>query len=174
MPEPITHACVSVVLARHFFGAQKWLFVLAAMAPDIDVVIGGLYVLLTRPLPESVGEFAHQSLIFHPSFTAAIWFIPLYSLLLSWVFRRFSHTARAEAFRRIFGNVICGMLFHLGLDLLQTGNRLMWPMAWETGFDILPYTTAGRVVPMVGAFGLLLVDVLLFDRLNRNRKSTHR
>lgn len=170
MPDPITHTCLSYVVARHCFREQKGLFVLAALSPDIDVAVGGLYVLLTRPLPASVADFARDSLIFHPSFTAAIWFIPFYGLLLSWVFRRFNQAARGVVFARIYTIVISGMLLHVGLDLLQTGNRLLWPLAWETGFDILPYTTAGLILPMVGAIVLLIVDVVVSYRLKTSRE----
>ena len=130
MPDPITHTCLSFVFARHCFREQKGVFVLAAMSPDLDVALGGFYVLLTRPLPPSVSDFTQESLIFHPSLTAAIWFLPIYSLLLAWVFRRFNQRARTVAFRQIYTTVICGMLFHIGLDLMQTGNRLFWPITW--------------------------------------------
>ena len=140
MPDPITHTCLSVVLARHRFGEHKGLFVLAALSPDLDVVIGGVYILLTQPLPHSVSDFARASMIFHPSLTAAIWFLPIYGLLLSWVFRRFNRRAKKAAFQKIYTVVIWGMLFHIGLDLLQSGNRLLWPLSWEK----LPYTWDGN------------------------------
>lgn len=170
MPDPITHTCLSFVLARHCFREHKGLFVLAAMAPDLDVAIGGIYVLLTRPLPASVIDFTRESLIFHPSLTAAIWFLPLYGLLLSWAFRRFNQRAQTAAFGRIYTIAIYGMLFHIGLDLLQTGNRPFWPMAWEAGFGILPYTTAGLVWPLVGSITLLIADSLIFYLLQRFRR----
>jgi len=170
MPDPITHTCLSFVFARHCFREQKGVFVLAAMSPDLDVALGGFYVLLTRPLPPSVSDFTQESLIFHPSLTAAIWFLPIYSLLLAWVFRRFNQRARTVAFRRIYTTVICGMLFHIGLDLMQTGNRLFWPMSWEVGFDILPYTTAGLVWPLVGSITLLIADSVVSYLLHRHRQ----
>lgn len=171
MPDPITHTCVSYVFARHCFRNQKGLFVLAALSPDLDVAIGGVYILLTRPLPSSLSDFAQESLIFHPGLTAAVWFLPIYSLLLSWMFRSFCRRARAVAFRQIYTTVICGMLFHIGLDLMQTGNRLFWPMGWEVGFDILPYTTAGRVFPLVGSIVLLITDAVVSYLLKRNHHS---
>ena len=170
MPDPITHTCLSFVLARHCFREQKGLFVLAALSPDLDVALGGFYVLLTRPLPPSVSDFAQESLIFHPSLTAAIWFLPIYSLLLSWAFRRFNRRAQTVAFRQIYTAVIGGMLFHIGLDLMQTGNRLFWPMAWEFGFDILPYTTAGFVWPLVGSITLLIADSVVSYLVQRLRR----
>lgn len=169
MPDPITHTSLSYVIARHGFREYKGLFVLSALSPDIDVAIGGIYILLTRP-PASVDVFFQESLIFHPSLTAAIWFIPLYGLMLSWVFRRFNQSARAATFKRIYKVVISGMLLHIGLDLMQTGNRLLWPLAWEAGFGILPYTVAGRIWPMVGAIGLLIVDTVVAYRLKRTRQ----
>ena len=173
MPDPITHTCLSFVFARHCFRAHKGLFVLAAMSPDLDVAIGGLYVLLTRPLPASISDFTQQSLTFHPGLTAAIWFLPIYSLVLSWVFRRFNQRAGRAAFKRIYAVVISGMLFHIGLDLMQTGNRLFWPLAWEFGFDILPYTSAGVVWPLVFSITLLIADSGGYFLLQRRRRPSN-
>lgn len=159
MPDPVTHTCLSLVLARHLFREHKGLFVLAGMSPDLDVAIGGVYLLLTRPLPSSIYDFTQESLIFHPSLTAAIWFLPIYAILLSWVFRRFNQRAQTAAFRQIYTIVLCGMLFHIGLDLLQTGNRPFWPLAWEAGLGILPYTTAGFLWPLAGSIALLIADL---------------
>ena len=174
MPDPVTHTCLSFVFARHCFRRQKGVFVLAAMSPDLDVALGGLYVLLAQPLPRSVGDFARESLVFHPGLTAAVWFLPIYGLLLSWVFRRLNPRTQAAAFKQTYTAVICGMLFHVGLDLLQTGNRPFWPMAWEAGFDILPYTTAGFVWPLVGAVTLLIADAGVACLLQRRRRPNHR
>ena len=167
MPDPITHTCLSFVFARHCFREQKGVFVLAAMSPDLDVVFGGVYVLLTRPLPPSVSDFTQESLIFHPSLTAAIWFLPIYSLLLSWVFRRFNRRAQRLPFGKVYMTVIWAMLFHIGLDLMQTGNRPFWPMAWEAGLGILPYTTAGFIWPLVGSITLVIVDSVVSYLLQR-------
>lgn len=171
MPDPITHTCLSFVIARHYFSEHKGLFVLAALSPDLDVFIGGIYVLLTRPFPSSVSDFVRASMIFHPGLTAAIWFLPIYSLMLSWVFRKFNRRAQAADFRQIYCIVICGMIFHIGLDLMQTGNLLLWPLPWEAGVGILPYTTAGLVLPLAGSIVVLIVDAGFAYFLKRRRQS---
>ena len=45
MPDPITHVSISFIFARQWFREQKLLFVLAALSPDIDVAVGGAYLL---------------------------------------------------------------------------------------------------------------------------------
>jgi hypothetical protein len=155
MPDPITHASASYIFARHWFKKHKFLFVIAALSPDIDVVFGGAYILLTEPWPGSLGDFANKSMIFHPSLSAAIWFIPIYSVLLAWGFRRVSKKAATTSFSRIYVVVLAGAYLHIGLDLLQTGNRLLWPLEMTFGLDILPYSPAGRIWTMIIAIGIL-------------------
>jgi len=158
MPDPITHASLSLLFARYCFKDQKFLFVLAGLSPDIDVFIGGLFILLTGPWPASLTEFFERSLILHPGLSAAIWFVPIYGLMLAWAFRRLTKTAAALDFSRIYLLVLVGMLLHLGLDLLQTGNRPLWPLEMTAGLNVLPYTPSGRLWTMVTAVGLLILD----------------
>ena len=106
MPDPITHASASYIFARHWFKKHKFLFVIAALSPDIDVAFGGAYILLTGPWPSSIGDFANKSMIFHPSLSAAIWFIPIYSVLLAWGFRRMDKKAATARFSRIRSAVL--------------------------------------------------------------------
>lgn len=170
MPDPFTHASISYVIARHGFKDHKLLFVLAGLSPDIDVFIGGVYILLSGPWPASPADFFNRSLIFHPGLSAAIWFVPVYCLILSWVFRKYDRRAAEKPYSRIFTLVGAGMLLHLGLDLLQTGNRPLWPLDVTAGFDILPYSPAGRFVTMTAAVGLLIIDTLVAYHNRRIRK----
>ena len=157
MPDPITHVSISIIFARQWFREQKLLFVLAALSPDIDVAVGGAYLLLIGPWPTSLADFAHRSMIFHPSLTAAIWFIPIYSALLAWGFRRIDKKAAAFQFSRVYKVVLAGAFLHIGLDLLQPGNRSLWPLEVTFGLDVLPYSPVGRIWTMIVAIGLLIV-----------------
>ena len=170
MPDPITHVSVSFIFARHLFRDHRLLFVLAALSPDIDVAVGGIFILLTGPLPTSLGDFAAKSMIFHPSLSAAIWFIPIYSVLLAWGFRRIDQKAATAKFSRIYGVVLAGTFLHIGLDLLQTGNRPLWPLEMTFGLDVLPYSPAGRAWTMIVAIGMLIVDSVVVLGFRRSRK----
>ncbi len=170
MPDPITHVSASFIFARHWFRKQKLLFILAALSPDIDVVVGGAFILLTGPLPTSLGDFANKSMIFHPSLSSAIWFIPIYSVLLAWGFRRIDKKAATAKFSSIYAVVLAGALLHIGLDLLQTGNRPLWPLEMTFGLDVFPYSPAGRVWTMIVAIGMLIVDSVVVFGFRRSRK----
>jgi hypothetical protein len=171
MPDPITHATLAYVFARHSFKKEKFLFVLAGLSPDIDVIIGGIFILLSGPWPASWADFLNASMIFHPGLSAAIWFVPVYSLMLSWVFRKIGKKAAETNFSRIYTLVLVGMLLHLGLDFLQTGNRPLWPLDVTAGLDILPYSPAARFWTMMAAIGLLICDGLVARRRPWSRKS---
>ena len=145
------------------------MFVLAALSPDIDVAVGGAFILLFGPLPTSFIEFADKSMIFHPSLTAALWFIPIYAVLLSWGFRKIDQRAAERSFGRIYTVVLVGMLFHIGLDLMQAGNQLLWPLGVTAGFDVLPYSPVGRVWTIIGAISLLILDWTVFSSSGRLR-----
>jgi hypothetical protein len=168
MPDPITHISVSYIFARHWFRKHTLLFVIAALSPDIDVVVGGIFILLTGPLPKSLGEFANKSMIFHPTLSAAIWFIPIYCVLLAWGFRRFSKKAAIAGFRRTYIAALAGAFFHIGLDLLQSGNRPLWPLEMTLGLNILPYSLGGRVWTMIMAIGILIVDSVVVFGFRRS------
>ena len=171
MPDPLTHASVSLVIARHGFKNHKLLFVLAGLSPDIDVFIGGVYILLSGSWPASVPDFFHQSLIFHPGLSAAIWFAPIYCLILSWVFRKLGRRAADIPFSRLYALIGTGILVHLGLDFLMAGNRPFWPLDIAAGFDVLPYSPAGQLFPMTAAAGLLIIDTLIAYLRRRRLKS---
>lgn len=168
MPDPITHVSLSYLVARRCFSDRKGWFVLAGLAPDIDVAIGGAYVLITRPLPRSVVEFARDSLIFHPGLSAAIWFLPIYSVLLAGLFSRLSSQKDDGSFMAMLKLVFAGMLLHIGLDLLQPGNRPLWPLEITAGVDILPYSPAGRLLTITAALVLVGVDRVREARRRRS------
>ena len=169
MPDSITHASASYIFARHWFKEHKLLFVIAALSPDIDVAFGGAYILLTGPLPSSIGDFANKSMIFHPSLSAAIWFIPIYSALLAWGFRQVSKKAATVRFSRIYVVVLTGALLHIGFDLLQTGNLPLWPLDITFGLDILPYSPPGRFWTMIIAITILIIDSVIVYGFKRSR-----
>lgn len=171
MPDPITHASLAYVFARRSFKNHTLLFVLAGLSPDIDVFIGGIFILLSGPWPASLTDFLNESMIFHPGLSAAIWFVPIYSLILAWVFRKIGKKAAETNFSRIYTLVLAGMLLHLGLDFLQTGNRPLWPLDVTAGLNILPYSPAGRFWTMLAAVGLLIFDGLLAYQRRQPRKS---
>jgi hypothetical protein len=52
--------------------------VLSGLSPDIDILVGGVYILVTGPFPSSVVEFARRSLIFHPTATASFFLFPFF------------------------------------------------------------------------------------------------
>jgi len=160
MPDPITHTSISFIIARHWFRDQKGLFVLTALSPDLDVVIGGIFILLTGPFPASIADFTRASLIFHPGLTAAVWFTPFYSLLWSWGFRAINKRALEVDFSRIYTIAAAGVLLHLALDLLQTGNRPFWPLEIEAGLNLLPISPPGRILTITAALALLVLDAL--------------
>lgn len=121
MPEPLTHACVSLVVARHWCRDHKALFVWSGLSPDIDVVFGGLYILLSGPLPKSVVDFAQKSLIFHPTLSASLFFLPLFPLIMLMFFRLVKPSMAPAEWRKGYWVVLAGVVLHLGLDMLQTG-----------------------------------------------------
>jgi len=171
MPEPITHACISYVVARHCCRQHKPLFVWSGLSPDIDVAIGGLYILIRGPLPGSIFEFAERSLIFHPTLSSSLFFLPFFPLLMLLFFRFVKPAMVPSDLRKGYLIVLAGVLLHLGLDMLQTGNRPFWPLALDAGFDILPYSAKGRGITLAIALGLLLVDIGLFSFLRRRSNS---
>jgi len=52
--------------------------VLSGLSPDIDIFVGGVYIIITGPFPSSAVEFARRSLIFHPTVTASLFFVPFF------------------------------------------------------------------------------------------------
>ena len=172
MPGAITHCCISYVIARHCCRNNKTLLVLSGLSPDIDILIGGIYIAATSPLPGSAVEFARRSLIFHPTFSASLFFIPFFSLLMLMFFIFVGRKMVPLNIKKGYVVVFTGILIHVGLDMLQTGNKPFWPMEIEAGLNIIPYSVSGRGVTALIAMALLILDVRLFKsekKLNRQQ-----
>ncbi len=168
MPDPISHSCISYVVARHALPRHKLLFVLSGLSPDIDVPVGALYCLLTGPPPESLLDFARQSLIFHPSLTASLFFAPVLALLLVGFFRLVIKNHLPDSFQRTYGIILCGIGLHLALDLLQTGNLPFWPLKIEAGIGVIGYTARAQGAALMAAAGILLLDLAII-RIRRTQ-----
>ena len=176
MPGAITHCCISYVIARHFCRNHKTLLVLSGLSPDIDILAGSIYILTAGPLPGTAAEFARRSLIFHPTFTASLFFVPFFSLIMLMFFLFISRKMVPMDVKKGYGIVLAGVLLHVGLDMLQTGNRPFWPMKIEAGLKLIPYSVSGRILTTLIAVGLLALDVWLFnsvkkDLCNKNRQN---
>ena len=161
MPDPITHLCLSYIIARHFFKNDKALFILSGISPDIDVAVGGFYILLTGPWPKSFYEFTQHSLVFHPTVTSSFIFIPFFALLLLCCFYIIRRSMVEVNVKKAYGIILGGICFHVFLDLLQTGNLPLWPFEFEAGFNILPYSAMGRGLTILGAIALVVFDLLI-------------
>jgi len=170
MPGVTTHCCISYIIARHFCRNNKVLLVLSGLSPDIDILIGGIYIIITGPFPSSAVEFAQRSLIFHPTLTASLFFVPFFSLLMLIFFISISRKTVPLDIKKGYGIVLTGVLIHLGLDMLQTGNKPFWPIEFEAGLNIIPYSVSGRGVTTLIAVGLLILDVLLFNPVKKRLK----
>jgi membrane-bound metal-dependent hydrolase YbcI (DUF457 family) len=162
MPDPVTHLCIAYMVARHFFKENKLLFLLATLSPDIDCLIGAVYILLTGPLPKTFTELVHRSLIFHPSLTGSFLFLPFFALAVLLFLSFIKRDIVPKSMKKGYVIVLAAILLHLGMDLLQTGNKPLWPLELEAGLDILPYSIEGRIITISCAVGLLFADRLLF------------
>lgn len=168
MPDPITHSCISYVVARHAVSRHQLLFVLSGLSPDIDVAAGALYCLLIGPQPESILDLAEKSLIFHPSLTASLFFAPVLALLLVGFFRLVIKNHLPHSFQWTYGIVLCGICLHLALDLLQTGNLPFWPLKIEAGIGVIGYTSKAQGTAIMAAAGILVLD-LVISRIRRSK-----
>jgi hypothetical protein len=167
MPGVVTHCCISYIVARHFCRNNKLLLVLSGLSPDIDIIVGGIYILITGPFPSSAVEFARGSLIFHPTVTASLFFVPLFSLFMLMFFLFINRKMVPMEIKKGYGIVLAGILIHLGLDMLQTGNKPFWPMKIEAGLNLIPYSVSGGVVTTLIAVGLLVLDIRLFNSVKK-------
>jgi len=134
------------------------------MSPDIDVAVGAAYVLIKGPIPSTLREFASQSLICHATAPASLLFLPFFSIAMYMCFRLAKRDMVPPQLKQGYLIVLLGILLHLMLDMMQTGNRPFWPLEVTAGFNILPYSANGRYLTMLGAMGILFID-LMIDRL---------
>ncbi len=162
MPDLITHASIGFIVARHFFKGHKPLFILSSMAPDIDILVGITYLTTTQPFDIKHEEAEAILTAFHPSFSASFFFLPLFVLLLILTFRLIKKNMVPSKFKQSYILVTAAILVHLGLDLLMTGNRPFWPLSFEAGLGVIPYTSFGATVTVIVALLLLFLDLLFY------------
>ena len=144
--DPLTQGLAGGLAAHAGFRSKlgpraTWIGAAAGMAPDLDVVIGG------------VGRLAGDEFLgleFHRQFTHSLVFAPLGALLVAALLRRGAPWGLA------FGCALVGWLTHGPLDGCTTyGTELWWPfdrsrVAWNNVAIVDPVFTA---VLAVGLFG---------------------
>jgi membrane-bound metal-dependent hydrolase YbcI (DUF457 family) len=162
MPDPVTHLSLGFVIARHFFKDHKPLFLCSCMAPDIDGLIGLVYLFFVVPANTPTIEMKRIFETFHPSLPASLFFLPVFVWLLIIVFRTLNRKWVPAAFSRAYLLVLTAVSLHLGLDLLMTGNRPFWPLSIEAGLGVIPYSHWGVVVPMTIGLALVAIDWVFF------------
>ncbi|GMQ49111.1 metal-dependent hydrolase [Vibrio sp. 10N] len=148
--DSLTQAALGATVAGAIAGRQcnaKVLLTGAAIGtlPDLDVVI-------------DYGD-AVSNTIKHRGFTHSLLLIPLFSLVVSWLYCRFRPDA-FWSFTRVFALVLSVLVTHVAIDAMTTyGTQLLWPIPgyFEVGnvFIIDPLYT----LPL-----LLGIGVALFSR----------
>ncbi len=167
MPGPVTHLSIAAVVGRHAFRGYLPLVLFSTMAPDIDGLAAFVYILFTNPFHTTMEEGQRIFTAFHPSFSSSLLVLPFFAIVFYLLFRLIKPRWTPERFWHGYFIVLAAMLVHIGLDLLMTGNRPFWPFPLEAGLGVIPYTTAGSVVPPFVAALLLALDILVFKRQGR-------
>lgn len=162
MPDPFTHLSIGYIVARHCYRENKTLFLVSSIVPDIDGLVGLIYIFLFLPSGIPSDEFIRVFEVFHPSLTASLFFLPFFVLIILAVSRLVDTKLAPQSTLKAYWMVFLAVTIHLGLDMMMTGNRPFWPLAFEAGFNVIPYTTIGKVVPMTLALVLLIGDLILF------------
>lgn len=170
MPDPITHLTIGFVAARHFFNDYKILFLCACMVPDIDGLFGLLYIFFFLPEGAPGERMAEVFEAFHPSLPASLFFLPFFAAIVVFLFRWVKPGWVPVSFKRAYLLVLTAILLHLGLDMLMTGNRPFWPLSFEAGLGIIPYSIWGVFVPMVVGVSLVILD-WVFSRWQTMRRN---
>ena len=168
MPDPITHLSLGFFVARRFFRDHKILFLCSCMVPDIDGLVGLLYIFFFLPDGTSREEMGRVFELFHPSLPASLFFLPVFVLFVIWAFRLINKKIVPVSFKKAYLLVLTAISLHLGLDLMMTGNRPFWPLSIEAGLGIIPYSIWGQLVPM-GLGIVLVVTDLVWEKM-RNKK----
>lgn len=132
------------------------------MAPDIDGLVALIYMFFALPADTPAAELKRIFELFHPSLPGSVFFLPIFVLLLLGFFRVINRKWVPAHFGKAYGLVLTGILLHLGLDLLMTGNRPFWPLSFEAGLGIIPYSHWGVLVPMALGLALVTIDLILF------------
>jgi membrane-bound metal-dependent hydrolase YbcI (DUF457 family) len=170
MPEPVTHLTVTAVIGRHSVREYLPLFLLSTLTPDIDGLLAFIYIFMTNPWNTTWAEGARIYTLFHPSFSASLFFVPFFALVVLGGFRLYKPDWTPTSFRKGYLIVLSAILIHLGLDMLMTGNRPFWPLPLEAGLGIIPYTRLGAILPPVIGLTLLTLDLLIFRKPVKNAK----
>ncbi|MBU2509846.1 metal-dependent hydrolase [bacterium] len=160
MPDPITHLSIGYIVARHCYKDNKTLFLCSTIIPDIDGLTGLVYIFLVLPSGSSPDEMARVFQLFHPSLTASLFFLPVFAYIILLAFRLVNRKLVPQATAKAYRLILVAILIHLGLDMLMTGNRPFWPLAFEAGLPVIPYSIWGTIVPMIVALTLLAGDLL--------------
>lgn len=162
MPDPVTHLSVGFVVARHCCRDYKVLFLCSSILPDIDGLIGLIYIFLFLPSGMTSTEIVDVFEAFHPTFSASLLFLPFFVGLILVAFRRLTPGLVPVSGRLAYALILLAILLHLGLDMLMTGNRPFWPFPMEAGLSVIPYSIWGQVIPAVAGITLVVCDLLLF------------
>ncbi len=162
MPDPVTHLSVGFVVARHCCRENKAFFLCCSIIPDIDGLIGLLYMFFFLPsgMPSSEIKAVFES--FHPSFSASFLFLPFFAGLILVISRRTVPGWMPPSMKKSYALILLAILVHLTLDMLMTGNRPFWPLPLEAGLSVIPYSNWGIFVPMVTGISLVVADLILF------------
>jgi membrane-bound metal-dependent hydrolase YbcI (DUF457 family) len=164
MPDPLTHASISYIAARHLFPRHKKLFVCSALMPDIDGLVGIIYIISTKSDDLSKGEITEIFSAFHPSIPASLLFLPFLTLAVVLLFRLARPSWVPTGLKSAYLLVLSAISVHLGLDMLMTGNKPFWPLPFEAGLGVIPYTAAGGIITVCIALGLLVLDLVWFRK----------
>lgn len=164
MPDPLTHASIGFIVSRHFFPRHKRMYVCSALIPDIDGLVGIIYIISTKSGNLSRNEFAEIFSAFHPSIPASLFFLPIFALAVVLLFRMVRRKWVPREFNRAYLLAISAISVHLSLDMLMTGNKPFWPLKIEAGLGVIPYTSTGATITVCIALGLLVLELSIFQR----------
>ena len=170
MPDPVTHLSAGFIFARHFFKEHKILFLCSCMIPDIDGLVGIIYIYFALPSGPPESEIKRVFELFHPSLPASFLFLPFLVILVIYTFKLINKKLVPSNFIEAYVLVLTAILLHLGLDLLMTGNRPFWPLPFEAGLGIIPYSTWGVLIPMLTGLSLVSID-LIFTKFRQKKSS---
>ncbi len=168
MPDPVTHLSFGFFVARRFFREYKILFLCSCMVPDIDGLVGLIYIFLFLPDDTPRDEIGRVFELFHPSLPASLFFLPVFVVLVIWAFRLVNRNLVPVSFKKAYLLVFTAISFHLCLDMMMTGNRPFWPLSIEAGLGIIPYSRWGLFVPM-GLGVLLVASDLVLEKLGKDK-----
>src|SRR5207249_11043357 len=116
--DPVTHTLVGVTLGNAFFRRRVGkeavpILAVASNLPDVD----GAAMLLGSP----------AGVVFRRTFGHSLFLLPLWSLLLALLLRRFYPRVRLPS---LFGLTLLGAAIHLYFDLINSfGVVLLWPFS---------------------------------------------